>query len=156
VKGDPTQAFQAVMNLCTNALQAMPEGGMLRVNTKRAMVESDRVLSHSRLVAGDYVVLSVSDQGAGIAPEVMNRLFEPFFTTRAAQSGTGLGLAVVHGVVAGLGGAIHVERGRDGGACFTIYLPVSGERVCASPHRQAAAALGASSPMSSATPRHPL
>ena len=142
VKGDPTQAFEAVMNLCTNALQAMPAGGMLSVRTRRVPVGSDRILSHSQLVAGEYVALSVSDQGAGIAPEVMNRLFEPFFTTRVAQSGTGLGLAVVHGVVAGLGGAIDVESVRGRGACFTIYLPVSAERVSASAHRQVAAVSG--------------
>ena len=116
------------MNLCTNALQAMPDGGMLSVQTKRVRIESDRILSHSQLIAGDYIALSVSDQGGGIAPEVMNRLFEPFFTTRGAQSGTGLGLAVVHGVVAGLGGAIDVAGVLAGGACFTLYLPESTER----------------------------
>ena len=142
VKGDPTQAFEAVMNLCTNALQAMPAGGMLSVQTRRVRIGSDRILSHSQLVSGDYIALSVSDQGGGIAPEVMNRLFEPFFTTRAAQSGTGLGLAVVHGVVAGLGGAIDVEGGPAGGACFTLYLPESAERLSGSAHRKHAVASG--------------
>jgi signal transduction histidine kinase/ActR/RegA family two-component response regulator len=136
VKGDLTQAFEAIMNLCTNALQAMPEGGMLSVQTKRARVESDRILSHSQLVAGNYIALSVCDQGSGIAPDVMNHLFEPFFTTRGAHSGTGLGLAVVHGVVAGLGGAIDVETVPGGGACFTLYLPESAERLSESRDRQ--------------------
>jgi len=71
----------------------------------------------------------VSDQGRGIAPDVMDHLFEPFFTTRSAQSGTGLGLAVVHGVVTELGGAIDVEAGSTRGACFTLYLPESTERL---------------------------
>jgi signal transduction histidine kinase len=142
VKGDPTQAFEAIMNLCTNALQAMPGGGMLSVRTRRVRVESARILSHSQLAAGDYIALSVADQGGGIAPEVMNRLFEPFFTTRAAQSGTGLGLAVVHGVVAGLGGAIDVEGRHAGGARFTLYLPQSAERLSGSAHRQDSVAPG--------------
>jgi CheY-like chemotaxis protein len=136
VKGDPTQAFEAVMNLCMNALQAMPDGGMVSVQTTRMRVGSDRILSHSQLASGDYIVLSVADQGGGIAPEVMDRLFEPFFTTRAAQSGTGLGLAVVHGAVAGLGGAIDVEGGLAGGARFTLYLPESAEGLSGSSHRQ--------------------
>jgi signal transduction histidine kinase len=125
VRGDATQAFEAVMNLCTNAMQAMPAGGMLSVQLMRVPVAAPQVLSHSVLAAGDYLALSVADQGGGITPEVMERLFEPFFTTRAAQSGTGLGLAVVHGVVAEFGGAIDVRSSAGQGACFTLYLPES-------------------------------
>jgi signal transduction histidine kinase len=123
LRGDPTQAFEAVMNLCTNAMQAMPAGGMLGVRLERAHVAEPRVLSHAQLVAGDYLALAVSDQGNGITPEVMERLFEPFFTTRGAQSGTGLGLAVVHGVVAEFGGAIDVQSTPGQGARFTLYFP---------------------------------
>jgi signal transduction histidine kinase len=123
VRGDPTQAFEAVMNLCTNAMQAMPDGGMLSVQLWRDRVATSRVLSHSALAPGDYLALSVSDQGAGITPAVMERLFEPFFTTRAAQSGTGLGLAVVHGVVAEFGGAVDVRSQAGQGARFTLYFP---------------------------------
>jgi signal transduction histidine kinase len=123
LRGDATQAFEAVMNLCTNATQAMPGGGMLSVHLQRLHVAQARVLSHTQLAAGDYLTLAVTDQGGGITPEVMERLFEPFFTTRAAQAGTGLGLAVVFGVVAELGGAIDVKSGPAGGACFTLYLP---------------------------------
>ncbi|NMM77463.1 hypothetical protein B2J89_12300 [Acidovorax sp. SRB_24] len=123
LRGDPTQAFEAVMNLCTNALQAMPGNGLLSVHLERAHVAAPRVLSHSALPAGDYVALSVSDQGVGITPQVMEHLFEPFFTTRGAQSGTGLGLAVVHGVVAEFGGAIDVRSTPGQGACFTLYFP---------------------------------
>lgn len=113
--GDPTQAFEAVMNLCTNALQAMPGNGLLSVHLERVHVSAPRVLSHSALAPGDYVRLSVSDQGGGITPQAMEHLFEPFFTTRGAQSGTGLGLAVVHGVAAEFGGAIDVHsRTRPG------------------------------------------
>ncbi len=123
LRGDPTQVFEAVMNLCTNAMQAMPGGGMLSVQLDRLHVAAARVLSHSPLGAGDYVALTVSDEGGGITPEVMDHLFEPFFTTRGAQSGTGLGLAVVHGVVSELGGAIDVRSTPGHGARFTLYFP---------------------------------
>jgi signal transduction histidine kinase len=123
LRGDATQVFQAVMNLCTNALQAMPEGGQLGATLSRLSAPRPRVLSHTQLAAGDYVVLEISDQGLGITPEVMEHLFVPFFTTRAAQSGTGLGLAVVFGVVAEFGGAIDVHSRAGQGARFTLYLP---------------------------------
>jgi len=123
VRGDPTQAFEAVMNLCTNAMQAMANGGMLSIRLERRHVAGLRVLSHSQVGAGDYLALTVTDEGAGITAEVMERLFEPFFTTRAASAGTGLGLAVVHGVVAEFGGAIDVQSTPGHGARFTLYLP---------------------------------
>lgn len=121
--GDPTQVFEAVMNLCTNALQAMPGGGKLTVNLDRVHTLAPRVLSHSELAAGRYVALCVSDQGSGVSAEVMDHLFEPFFTTRSVEAGTGLGLAVVHGVVTDAGGAIDVQSVPGEGARFTVYLP---------------------------------
>ena len=124
VCGDPAQVFEAVMNLCNNALQAMPDGGVLSVVMARERVGTSRVLSHSRVNPGSYVVLTVADQGTGIAPEFMDRLFEPFFTTREG-TGTGLGLAVVHGVVAELGGGIDVQSALGHGARFTLFLPES-------------------------------
>jgi len=124
VLGDPTRAFEAVMNLCTNALQAMPKGGALTVAIEREHVAATRVLSHSQMASGRYVVLTVTDQGTGIASDVMERLFEPFFTTRGG-AGTGLGLAVVHGVMAEFGGAIDVQSAEGHGACFTLYFPES-------------------------------
>jgi signal transduction histidine kinase/CheY-like chemotaxis protein len=123
LRGDPTQAFEAIMNLCTNAMQAMPQGGMLVINLKRLLTTEQRVLSHSKLAPGRYLQLSVSDQGTGMTPAVMDHLFEPFFTTRAAGSGTGLGLAVVHGVMAEFGGAIYVQSRPGHGANFILYFP---------------------------------
>lgn len=123
LRGDATQVFQAVMNLCTNAMQAMPAGGMLSVQIARAHVDAPRVLSHTPLPAGDYLALSVCDQGSGIVAQVMDHLFEPFFTTRSAQAGTGLGLAVVFGVVAELGGGIDVQSTPGRGSRFALYLP---------------------------------
>ena len=122
LRGDPTQAFEAVMNLCTNALQAMPDSGMLSVRLERRHVATPALLSHGQAAPGDYVVLTVADQGSGIAPDVMERLFEPFFSTRGT-AGVGLGLAVVHGVVVELGGAIDVRSAPGSGARFTLWLP---------------------------------
>lgn len=123
LRGDATQAFEAVMNLCTNAMQAMPDGGMLSVQLERHQVTAPRVLSHSQLPTGHYLALSVSDQGVGITPEVMEHLFEPFFTARGTHAGTGLGLAVVFGVVTEFGGGIDVDSQPGQGARFTLYLP---------------------------------
>jgi signal transduction histidine kinase/ActR/RegA family two-component response regulator len=123
VRGDPTQAFEAVMNLCTNAMHAMPAGGLLAVHGRRQTVRQPRVLSHSQLPPGRYVVLSISDQGTGMTAATMEHLFEPFFTTKRADRGTGFGLAVVHGVVAEFGGAIDVLSVPGEGTRFTIYLP---------------------------------
>ncbi|MDE2148140.1 MAG: response regulator, partial [Burkholderiales bacterium] len=133
VRGDPTQAFEAVMNLCTNALQAMPEGGRLRVGLVRERVAAQRVLSHSELGRGAWLALSVADEGSGISPGVMERLFEPFFTTRGRDQGTGLGLAVVHGVVTEFGGAIDVRNRPGRGACFTLFLPETAEALASQP-----------------------
>jgi CheY-like chemotaxis protein len=101
------------------------------------------VLSHSALAAGDYLALVVSDQGGGITPDVMEHLFEPFFTTRGAQSGTGLGLAVVHGVVAEFGGAIDVKSTPGQGARFTLYFPESFDAAAAPKSASDAAPVGA-------------
>jgi signal transduction histidine kinase len=143
LRGDPTQAFEAVMNLCTNAMQAMPHGGMLTVQLQREQVRGVRVLSHSPLPPADYLSLTVADQGGGIAPEVMEHLFEPFFTTRGAQAGTGLGLAVVHGVVNEFGGAIDVASQAGQGARFTLYFPECTDALVAVEPDAAPAADGA-------------
>jgi signal transduction histidine kinase len=123
LRGEPTLVFEAVMNLCTNAMQAMPAGGMLSVRLDRVKVQVPRALSHSKLSRGDFVVLTIADEGHGITPQVMERLFEPFFTTREPGAGTGLGLSVVHGVVSTFGGAIDVGSEPGRGARFTLYLP---------------------------------
>lgn len=145
LRGDATQAFEAVMNLCTNAMQAMPDGGMLSVRLTRERVMAPQVLSHTPLPVGDYLALSVSDQGVGITAEVMEHLFEPFFTARnaAAGTGTGLGLAVVFGVVAELGGGIDVWSHPGQGARFTLYLPESHDARSPAPPRATALPQGA-------------
>ncbi len=108
---DPNQIRQVVVNLVVNALQAMPEGGTVRVETRRD--EQD-------------VLLLVSDTGRGMPEDVRSKIFEPFFTTKDVGEGTGLGLAVVHGIVTSHRGRIHVESEADGGTRFEVRLPIGG------------------------------
>jgi CheY-like chemotaxis protein len=120
---DPTHVHQIVMNLCTNAVQAMPAGGTLRVMRARQDVPMGRALSHGALLAGPYVLLTVSDTGTGMSAELLKRAFEPFFTTKDPGAGTGLGLALVQNIVTELGGAIDVQSTPGQGSTFCIYLP---------------------------------
>jgi NO-binding membrane sensor protein with MHYT domain/nitrogen-specific signal transduction histidine kinase/ActR/RegA family two-component response regulator len=126
VVGDATQFHQVVMNLCTNAVHAMKRAGVLTVLLERVAVGERRLLSHGTLSAGGYVRLVVSDTGSGIPPAVLKRMFDPFFTTKRVGDGTGLGLALVHGIVADFGGVIDVETQLGLGTSFTIWLPAAG------------------------------
>jgi predicted ATPase/signal transduction histidine kinase/GAF domain-containing protein/CheY-like chemotaxis protein len=126
VVGDATQFHQVVMNLCTNAVHAMERGGVLTVVLERVAVGERRLLSHGTLGAGGYVRLLVSDTGGGIPPAVLKRMFDPFFTTKRVGDGTGLGLALVHGIVADFGGVIDVATQVGAGTTFTIWLPDAG------------------------------
>jgi NO-binding membrane sensor protein with MHYT domain/nitrogen-specific signal transduction histidine kinase/AmiR/NasT family two-component response regulator len=135
VVGDPTQFHEVVMNLCTNAMHAMKRGGVLTVVLEQETVGERRLLSHGTLCAGRYVRLAVSDTGSGIPPAVLERMFDPFFTTKRVGDGTGLGLALVHGIVADFGGIIDVATQVGVGTTFTIWLPDAGEmpRLLAEP-----------------------
>ncbi|WP_325644896.1 PAS domain S-box protein [Humidesulfovibrio sp.] len=128
ILADPSQVHQIVMNLCTNAAQAMQSGGKLLVRTGVGPLPPELAARH-RLNPGEYLTLMVEDQGPGIAPDVLGRIFDPFFTTKGPGEGTGLGLAVVHGIVASLGGAVWVESEPGQGARFLVLLPTqaSGE-----------------------------
>ena len=127
MQGDATQVHQVLMNLATNAIQAMPAGGTLRVSLEALRLDGQRVPTIGTLADGDYLVLRVADTGIGIAPAIMERVFDPFFTTKEVGTGTGLGLSLVHGIVTELGGAIDVTSSVGAGTTFTIYLPRSGE-----------------------------
>jgi PAS domain S-box-containing protein len=127
VIGDATYLHQVAMNLCTNAIQAMDSGGVLRVILDCAELNEARTLSRGSLSAGRYVRLVVSDTGLGIPAPVMERMFDPFFTTKGVGEGTGLGLSLVHGIVSDLGGAINVTTQTGEGTTFEIWLPVVGE-----------------------------
>ena len=123
VVGDPTQLHQVTMNLCTNACHAMPAGGTLRVRLEAAKVTADRQLAHTVLHAGDYACLTVEDTGTGMDEATLARIFEPFFTTKEVGKGTGLGLALVYGIVTDSAGAIDVVSTPGRGSRFAIYLP---------------------------------
>jgi CheY-like chemotaxis protein len=127
--GDATQVHQVVMNLATNAVQAMPAGGELRVSLRVMRLDNAHVPTIGRIEAGEFLVLEVSDTGIGMLPDVLERIFDPFFTTKEVGTGTGLGLSLVHGIVAELGGAIDVHSSPGTGSTFTVYLPRSGETV---------------------------
>jgi PAS domain S-box-containing protein len=125
VIADPTHIHQLIMNLCRNAEHAMSAGGKLTVALDVIDASEDAALSHGLLPAGRYIRLRVEDTGCGMTPEVAARIFEPFFTTRDAGAGTGLGLALVQGIVSDLGGAIDVASRPGQGSTFDIYLPRS-------------------------------
>jgi PAS domain S-box-containing protein len=127
VRGDATQVHQVVANLASNAIQAMPAGGTLRIGLAVERADVPKIATIGRREAGEYVVLTVADTGTGIAPEVVDRIFDPFFTTKEVGTGTGLGLSLVHGIVTELGGAIDVASARGTGSTFTIYLPRFGD-----------------------------
>ncbi len=121
VMADPTRIHQVVMNLCTNAYHAMPDGGRLTVTLEE--LELDAADCQPPTKPGPYVVLSVSDTGTGMSREVMARIFDPYYTTKAPGKGTGLGLSVVHGVVTRSGGHVTVESQPGQGSTFRLYFP---------------------------------
>jgi signal transduction histidine kinase/ActR/RegA family two-component response regulator len=122
VLGDPAQLQQVVMNLCTNAAQAMDGSGTVELVLDAVDIEDQHALTHGNLAAGRYARLSVTDTGHGMDAATMERIFEPFFTTKAPTTGTGLGLASVHGIVADHGGALNVRSQPGAGSTFEVYL----------------------------------
>lgn len=122
VNADPARIRQVLMNLASNAQDAMPEGGELRIGVSRVEVKPEEEPPVAEMPPGEWVCLSVSDTGTGIPLEVMGRLFEPFFTTKPARHG--MGLAQVYGIVKQHGGYIGVDTGVGQGTTFRIYLPV--------------------------------
>ncbi|MEJ2155036.1 MAG: response regulator [Desulfobacteraceae bacterium] len=126
VMSDPAQIHQIFMNLCTNAAQSMEErGGELRVEVMDIHQTPNLQLDASSLLPYDYVRIEVADSGCGIKDEDLEHIFEPYFTTKTPNEGTGLGLSVVHGIVTSCGGAISVSSLRGQGSVFTVYLPTT-------------------------------
>jgi PAS domain S-box-containing protein len=121
VRVDPGQFEQVLMNLCTNARDAMPEGGVLEIATANRHVSEQEADTRIGLRPGDYILLTVADTGPGISANDRAHVFEPFFTTKGEGEGTGLGLSTVYGIVKQSGGAIFLEEGP--GARFSIFLP---------------------------------
>ncbi len=128
VLADPSELHQIVMNLCTNAYHAMrPKGGILRIRLSQQIVSHDYGVKFN-VEPGEFVVLEVEDTGHGMDKDTLAKIFEPYFTTKGQNEGTGLGLAVVHGIVKKLGGFIEVKSIPSNGSCFKVYLPVAEDR----------------------------
>lgn len=123
VRADPTQIEQVLLNLSVNARDAMPSGGTLTFSTANVRVSDVHDPEHPTLVAGEYVLLQISDTGAGMSDAIRRRVFEPFFTTKGPGKGTGLGLSMVYGIVRQSGGSIYAKSEPGSGTTFSIYLP---------------------------------
>jgi PAS domain S-box-containing protein len=123
VRADPAQLEASLINLATNARDAMPAGGRLTIRTANRILDDDYAIMHPEVTTGDYAMLEVSDTGTGIPPELLSRVFEPFFTTKEAGKGTGLGLSMVFGFVKQSGGHISVYSEASVGTTFRLYLP---------------------------------
>jgi two-component system cell cycle sensor histidine kinase/response regulator CckA len=123
VRVDQGQLEQVIINLAVNARDAMPQGGTLTIRTSNASRTRPERHGDEEIPAGDYVRIDVEDTGTGIPPEILGRIFEPFFSTKAVGSGTGLGLSTVYGIVRQTGGFVTVETGVGKGSIFTLLLP---------------------------------
>jgi two-component system sensor kinase len=127
VKGDATQLYQVLMNLCVNARDAMPQGGKLTIAVEQKVVDEPFVVPSGDVRPGRYVVLRVADTGTGIPPEIIDRIYDPFFTTKEVGKGTGLGLSTVLGIVQSHGGFVQVTSEVGKGTQFAVYLPAAEE-----------------------------
>jgi len=127
---DPTQIHQVMMNLCTNAAHAMADtDGVLNVKLQNVDLDIKRATQYPELKSGSYVKLTISDTGHGMDAATMERIFDPYFTTKELDKGTGMGLAVVHGIVKGHGGGIQVQSAPGKGTRFDILFPVMGKQM---------------------------
>jgi two-component system, cell cycle sensor histidine kinase and response regulator CckA len=123
IEGDEAQVQQALMNICLNARDAMPEGGTLKIASRNQRMVPDQASPLRGMKEGSYIRLTLADTGTGMSPEVRNRIFEPFFTTKAKGQGTGLGLSMVYGIIQNHGGMIEVQSHAGTGSTFTVFLP---------------------------------
>lgn len=127
IRADKRQLEQVLMNLVVNARDAMPAGGEIRIETEAKTLTDPLRRDRARVPEGDYVLVRVIDQGTGIEPDKLQKVFEPFYTTKRTGEGTGLGLSTAYGIVKQTGGFIFVDSTPGSGTCFTLYLPVFAE-----------------------------
>ena len=127
IQADPGQLQQVLMNLCLNARDAMAAGGRMLIETRNVDSDGDDDRYHENVQPGSYVLLSVSDTGVGMGETTMKQMFEPFFTTKETGKASGLGLAMVYGIIKQHDGFIHADSEPDRGTTFYVYLPVRGE-----------------------------
>ena len=123
ISGDATQLHQVIMNLCVNARDAMPDGGILSISAKNFFIDENYSRMHTEAKIGSYIIVEVSDTGTGIPPKILDRIFEPFFTTKEFGKGTGLGLSTALAIVKSHGGFINVNSEVGKGTTFGVYLP---------------------------------
>jgi CheY-like chemotaxis protein len=124
VTGDATEIHQVLMNLCTNAAYAMRQtGGVLEVTLQNVNIEEEDAVNYVELAPGPYVRLTVSDTGCGIDSHNLEKIFDPFYTTKKKGEGTGMGLSVVHGIISNYGGAVLVYSQPDQGTTFQVLFP---------------------------------
>jgi two-component system, cell cycle sensor histidine kinase and response regulator CckA len=127
VRGDPTQLHQVLLNLCINARDAMPHGGTLNLIVRNEVVSADTAHALPGATPGRFVLIEVRDSGSGIPAELIEQIWQPFFTTKSEGKGTGLGLSTVRGIVANHGGFLAVESASGRGATFRVYLPAEAD-----------------------------
>ncbi len=150
IRADKRQLEQVIMNLVVNARDAMPGGGEIRIETEALHLTTELTRDRATLAPGNYVVVRVIDEGIGIAPDKMAKIFEPFYTTKRAGEGTGLGLSTVYGIVKQTGGYVFCDSVVGSGTCFTLYFPAHDQleteldEACEAPAPRAANAAQAS------------
>jgi two-component system cell cycle sensor histidine kinase/response regulator CckA len=139
VQGNPTQLHQVVLNLCVNARDAMPEGGHLRLVARNETIAAPTEALPPEARPGAFLVIEVADSGTGIPPDILARIWEPFFTTKGEGKGTGLGLATVRGIIANHNGFVAVESALGQGTTFRVFLPAVAENTTTRAARTTAA-----------------
>ena len=143
ISADPTQIHQVLMNLCTNAFHAMEErGGTLEISLRECILDASDLQQHHDIKPGKFVLLSVADTGTGIPEQIRSKIFEPYFTTKEIGKGTGMGLAIVHGIVNSNGGFITCDSQLNQGTVFSVFLPASKPQTLEEPSADQAALTG--------------